>query len=196
MYSGTDGCILCLSPNNTQFKDIQGRPIVVLIGMVYGTFDEMHLQINHAINSAENSSSGICYVFETNHPSFRFPEKNIRKIMKDINSCKHAEHSVIHVVGLSRFYKFWFKFAMKFIKLDVKQRLIVHDDLSSLSTHIPPHFLLTRWKGQVAFDIDAFVTEKCALENCERSSRRRTMSKELSDASKLEIMKFYNSRTG
>ena len=83
LYDGTSGGILCLETANDCIRNLDGNPIVLSIGMVFGSVDDMTYQVEYAIDRAITyfgHSVKFGTAAETNHLSFRFPDSKMKEI--------------------------------------------------------------------------------------------------------------------
>ena len=195
--SSSDGCVLCLETERGCLTDTSNRPIVLSIGMVYGTLDDMKNQVEYALSRAQthNVSNGICTVIECNHKSFRFPERHIKEIF-DIARFKYKEctNGPIHFIYLPSLYRIGFKFALNFVPSSLRENIIVHKDLKTFLENIPLEYQLKRWKGTLDFDIDQYTKWRCDQENTEVTIIPEKISQKCVQESLYELQQSSNSK--
>jgi len=193
----SDGCVICLETEEGCLTDVCDRPIVLSIGIVYGTLEEMTKQVEYALQRARNYdvSNGVCTVVECNHKSFRFPEKNMKEIF-DIVRFRYKEciDSPIHFISLPMFYRIGFNFALHFVPSSLSKNIIVHKNLSTFLKHIPYKHRLKRWNGTLDFDVDEYAKWRCKQENTTISLFSEKISVKCVQESLLELQQSSNSK--
>tara|TARA_Y100000741_G_scaffold365247_1_gene361476 strand:- start:2722 stop:3384 length:663 start_codon:yes stop_codon:yes gene_type:complete len=198
VYTNSDACLLCLENEHGHLLDSSNRPILLSIGMIHGSFEDMKKQVDYALHRAKSCQieNGICSIIESNHKSFRFPDYNVRKLFQYIrNEYEECEHGYIHIVGLTRLYKIGFNFALRFVPLELRNIFIIHDSYESLHTYLKKESMLTRWNGNIAFDIDDYVKWRCADEKCIESLNKAHIEINTIKSAHVDFLKFYKSST-
>lgn len=194
VYGNSHGLVLCLETQTKSFRDILDRPIILSVGVVFGTLDEMKDQVNYALTRSKQYQvgNGICTVIEGNHKSFRFPDKTIVELLRYI--CKtHPEclNSPIHFVNLSRLYQFGVSIALKVIPEKLARNVYIHKNADSLHRHLQAESRLKRWGGKEDFDIDKYAEWRCLSERATKCHNQRQIGKDSLTAAKCELHKHF-----
>ena len=192
VHSKSDGCVLCLERQNDLVKDLHERPVILSIGLVYGTEDEMKNQVVYALERCRkhDTRKGICTVIEANHKSFRFPTPSIFKILPFLHTHYSNELGVIHFINVPKFYFYGIRVALQLIPRSISSKVILHTNISTFQSEFHPDTLLTRWGGDVAFDIDLYVEERCKDENVAINNCKRKFDDEELKMSKTMMRRF------
>lgn len=173
LYTGCDGAVVCLESEKDVLRDSMGRPIIRSLGLIYGTQDDMIHQVIYVMERVKryDTARGICTVIEGDHKSFRFPElrmKNVFDLLR-FKYWKECEHGIIHFINLSFIHRIGAKFALKVLPEVLRSKVVIHECMSSFLKHIPVTSQLVVWGGNIDFDIDHYVTERCEEENVAKS---------------------------
>lgn len=179
LYNDCDGAVVCLEKNGSVLVDIQNRPIILSIGMIHGSQEEMMDQVSYVMSKASacNESDGICTVIEGNHKSFRFPELRMKNIFDFLRFRyeKQCTNGIIHFINISFIHRIGIKFAMNVIPSILSKQIVIHNSLKNFQKYIPESSFLERWGGNVEFDIDNFVITECEKEGVSRSLERKNI---------------------
>jgi len=168
VYENSDGFIICLENEKDVFTDNEGRPIILSIGMVFGTLEDMKIQVQYALENAKkyNIEKGICTIIETNHKSFRFPEYKIKKLLHFVKeSYEDILQGPIHFINLPFMYRIGFHMGVSLIPEKFRKNIQIHKNNKTLLENIPEKFQLKSWGGLQIFDINLWVKNKCKDEN-------------------------------
>ena len=204
LYHGCDGAVVCLQKNEKILLDIHNRPIILSIGMIHGSQEEMIDQVSYVMSKASNCNinNGICTVIECNHNSFRFPELRMKNVFDFLRFQheKECQDGIIHFINLSFIHRIGIKFAINLMPNVLSKQIVIHNSLKSFLKYIPENSYLERWGGNIEFDIDNYVNEQCKKENVSRSREIRnintsqlqeslTVLHSIQDCIKLKVMK-------
>ena len=192
--SHPDGCLFLLEDmKGGVARDNVGRPIVVALGMQHGSAREMQEQFAYIseLIEAHNSSlakpvHGACVVVEIRPrdasapPSFRFPDRDVRSLFdmqRDIYPS--SLFNTTHFCGLPRAVTWAFTLCKPFMRREAYNAMVLIPGFAHLPSVMPKESILTRWGGQLTFDIDAWVEYRAEKEGipldqlCPRSKGRR-----------------------
>ena len=172
-----DGCLLLLEDmKGGVHRDAIGRPIVVGIGMLHGTGDEMKQQYAYlsellATHKLPEGPRGACVVMEVRPrdagapPTFRFPDRDVRKIF-DLGRDIYPDslYSTTHFCGLPRAVAWAFKFVRPFMSGDAYAGMVLKPTFAHLRGLIPKESLLQQWGGELSFDIDEWLEWRATME--------------------------------
>jgi hypothetical protein len=180
LYDETCGGLLCLENENGCMRDLHGRPIVLSIGMVFGTTDDMTTQVEYAVNNAIEhlgDNNEFCTVIETNHTSFRFPDSQMKELF-DLLRFKYLQNiGTIHFINLSMRLRMGIHIALSLVPYELRSKIVLHKNTRSFLKYMPAHCHLKRWDGNIEFNINEYVDMRCKLENVQRSVERACINK-------------------
>lgn len=175
--SAPPGCVVLLEDmtGNDCARDADGRPVLLSIGMIHGTAEEMQRQQAYANLRAEkyfrpelghHSCSVVIEVYPRDEkqtvPTFRFPDKNFRTLF-DMNErvFPGSQQSTTHFCGLPRYITYAFKLCKPFMSADAYNNMKLKPDFKHLKKekYLPTTSMLSSWdkEGTLEFDLDAYV---------------------------------------
>lgn len=167
LHGESNGCVLCLETRESVLVDNEDRPILLSIGMVHGTDEEMLYQVEYAMERARayDVSKGVCTIIEASHTSFRFPNTGMLRVFRLLQR-SYVSMCVgpIHFVGMSERVRRGFHLSFKLLPRMLKRKFVVHDSWMSLVKCLPVQSRLCRWSGDVVYDLDAYVKRRCEQE--------------------------------
>tara|TARA_B100001769_G_C21972903_1_gene523311 strand:- start:315 stop:899 length:585 start_codon:yes stop_codon:yes gene_type:complete len=154
--SQSDGFVL-----NLEFKDNNDYPIILCAGIPYGSEEDINNQFMFVLSEMKSiKPKKFCTVIETNHKSFRFPDKFMRTLFHQYEKDHKDLIGPIHFINLSFCYRIGIKIALHFLPERITSNIIVHKTNSSFLNMLPESSKLKRWKGHVDFDVDEYVKSK------------------------------------
>ena len=169
-------CLVCLEDGKGSVaRDQQGRPIILMMGVIYGTEEELQQQVAYALQRAaqyrlpHQRPDEVCFVTEVQsretkslNPSFRIPDAAVRSLF-DVMKSKYpgSQFSVVHFCGLPSFVAQFFKVVKPFVSEELWSRLKLKSSFAHLKAggHVAPASLLPEWdkEGTFYFDLDMYV---------------------------------------
>ena len=171
-------CLVCLEDGKGNVaRDRQGRPIILMIGVIHGTEEELQQQISYALQRAavyrlphHQRVDEVCFVAEVQsrgetkslNPSFRIPDGPVRSLF-DFMKSKYpgSQFSVVHFCGLPGFVTQFFKLVKPFVSEELWSRLKLKSSFAHLKAggYVDPSSLLPEWdkEGTFYFDLDMYV---------------------------------------
>jgi len=170
------GCLVCLEDmKGNVARDVEGRPIIRMMGMVFGSEEELKQQIAYALQRAacyrlpHHRPGEVCFVTEvwdreTNSlsPTFRFPDAAVRSLFDFMKYYyPGSQFSVLHFCGVPSFVAGFFKMVKPFLGEEMFGRLKFKSNYVHLKRdgHVTPDNLLPHWdkEGAFEFDLDQYV---------------------------------------
>jgi len=149
-------------------RDKQGRPIIVSIGMLYGSDLEMQQQLTYALNRAQTYGQhgkimANCTVIEVfprkgANTTFRFPDNKIRALMDHQKQYFPGSlSSVSHFCGVPSYVEWAFVLTKPFMDAETYNNMILKADFSHLKDYVTPENMLEQWGGTYSFCIDEYI---------------------------------------
>lgn len=174
--SSPPACLVCLEDGKGGVaRDHEGRPIINMMGVVYGSEEELKQQIVYALQRAalyrlpHHRPGEVCFVAEatsrgTNklNPTFRIPDANVRALFDFMkNYYPGSQFSTVHFCGLPSFVVGFFKVVKPFMSAEIFSRLKLKANFTHLKNdgYVEPDSLLPVWdkQGTFRFDLDEYV---------------------------------------
>lgn len=169
-------CLVCLEDGQGGVaRDEQQRPIILMMGVLYGTEEELQQQVAYALQRASKyrlphqRPDEVCFVTEVQSretkslsSSFRIPDGPVRSLF-DFMKSKYpgSQLSVVHFCGLPRVVASCFKMVRPFVSDELWSRLKLKSSFAHLKAgnHVAPSSLLPEWdkEGTFSFDLDEYV---------------------------------------
>lgn len=178
-HSVPPGCLVCLEDGKGGVaRDNKGRPIVMKIGMIYGSEEEMKQQLAYAVERANTyitpeytdlAPYECCFVVEVSsretnslNATFRLPDMNTRSLLDFMKRVyPGSQFSVAHFCGLPSFVVGSFKVVKPFCSKEIFDRLKLKSSFKHLKKddYVKPESLLSHWdpEGTFEFDLDRYV---------------------------------------
>ena len=174
------GCLVCLEDGKGGVaRDKKGRPIIMKIGMMYGSEEEMKHQLAYAVQRANTyinpedypdlAPYECCFVVEvcsretgSLNATFRFPDANTRSLLDFMKRVyPGSQFSVAHFCGLPSFVVGSFKLVKPFVSKEIFDRLKLKSSFKHLKKegYVEPASLISHWdpEGTFDFDLDRYV---------------------------------------
>jgi len=186
-HSVPSACLACLEDmKGNVARDTHGRPIILMMGMTYGTQLELEQQVAYALNRARQyrlphlRPDEVCFVVEVMSretkwlpASFRIPDGPVRMLC-DFMKTKYpgSQYSAIHFCGLPSFVVQFFKLVRPFVSDQLWSQLKLKKSFAHLKEggHVAPSSLLPEWdkEGCFHFDLDMYVEWRAQVEGVSR----------------------------
>jgi PH domain len=161
-------------------RDNEGRPIIWMMGIIYGTKEELRQQLVYSLQRAaryrlpHHRPDEVCFVTEvmareSPNPlrlgmcsTFRFPDAAVRSLLDFMRATyPGSQFSVLHFCGLPSVVTGTFKMVKPFVSIEAFNRLNLKSNFSHLKRdgHVDPASLLPHWdnQGTFRFDLDEYV---------------------------------------
>ncbi|CAB9515766.1 expressed unknown protein [Seminavis robusta] len=173
-------CLVCLEDGKGGVaRDSEGRPIIWMMGVIYGNKEELKQQVTYALQRAakyrlpHHRPDEVCFVTEvmsrTANPlrlglcsTFRFPDSAVRSLFDVMKTYfPGSQFSVLHFCGLPGFVTSAFKMIKPFVSAEVFSRLKLKPNFVHLKRdgYVDPESILPEWDkaGTFQFDLDEYV---------------------------------------
>lgn len=170
------GCLVCLEDGKGDVaRDTEGRPIICMIGMVYGTEQELKQQIAYALRRAakyrlpHHRPDEVHFITEVSSretgslgQTFRFPDAAVRSLFDFMKAYyPGSQFSIVQMCGLPSFIVHFFKMLKPFVSEEIFGRLKLKPSFKHLKKdgYVAPDSLLPNWdkEGTFRFDLDEYV---------------------------------------
>ena len=163
-------------------RDTEGRPIIWMMGIIYGTKHELQQQLVYALQRASHyrlphhHPDEVCFITEVMsrdkfnyNPlrlgmchTFRFPDAAVRSLLDFMRTTfPGSQYSVLHFCGLPSVITGTFQMIKPFVSTEAFNRLNLQSNFGYLKRdgHVDPKYLLPEWdkEGTFHFDLDAYV---------------------------------------
>jgi PH domain len=161
-------------------RDNEGRPIIWMMGIIYGTKEELRQQLVYALQRAaqyrlpHHRPDEVCFVTEVtarDNPNplrlgmcstFRFPDAAVRSLLDFMRATfPGSQYSVLHFCGLPSVVTGTFKMVKPFVSIEAFNRLNLKSNFCHLKQdgHVDPASLLPHWdkEGTFRFDLDEYL---------------------------------------
>ena len=181
---GPDGCLVCLEDGRDGVaRDRCGRPIVVSIGLPYGSVSEMVEQLAYALLRAESHAlpgqvpGEVCFVVEVEPrqgatATFRFVDKSLRAVLEVQRAYFPGSlRSSIHLCKVPRTISFAFRLARPFLDKRLCENLKLHTTFAPLDKFIARECQLDVWGGSFDFDHEAYLQWRSQQEGVKLTER-------------------------
>lgn len=169
-------CLACLEDGKGGVaRDHEGRPIICMMGVIYGNVEELKKQVAYALQRADiyrlphHRPGEVCFVTEALSresgwlsPSFRVPGAAVRSLFDFMkNYFPGSQFSVLHFCGLPSFVVGFFKVIKPFMSEEIFGRLKLKSNFAHLKKdgYVKKDSLLPHWdkEGTFEFDLDKYV---------------------------------------
>ena len=165
-----DGCIFLLERKGQDCaRDKMGRPIIVMMGMMYGNEWELHRQLEYVLNrlskySNPNGLHNACTVWDARartgaFKTFRSPDETY------LTMVKHEEkyypgflQGYVLLCHVPDLIATLFYLANPFLPEYIKKSFFVSLDYSILNSYISNENMWTDWGGDFTFSLDEYIT--------------------------------------
>lgn len=156
------GFAACLEHRDHEIRTHDGEVVIMCLGMLHGTYDELCAQTDYVLARAQSHGTSICSIIDASHPSFRFPDAMLRKLFKHLRKHEHCIRRIIFV-GMPRIVRLGFKLTMPFLGETLRQRISILSK-PELDTVLAPQDRPTALDGTWHFSIEEYIAWRADVE--------------------------------